>query len=429
MRNTPKILSLLCCVLIYALGSAQSYSYNTVSSSGTPTNSSTTLVEQNEIDYLGIIFTTHNMEVSYPYFLNPNHGGLDIQSTTDISMIYVTEDAGYQNSVGYYTYTTGSPPTSESALTLHVIFPNIDDTQLSRGTTVDLGSFSSGTTVGFFLISDGWNHSATNQVNTSKQHLYSNYNLNDDGSTQINSKQNAIAYYSDQGFFVLGWDDQIHNGGQADKDYNDVIMYLNVSDATNATPPSNYPDASIPDNNPFPVELLKFDADIIDNNIRLNWSTASELNNDYFTIQHSTDGKSFTNITTISGNGTKNTISEYTYLHKTLDEGIHYYRLLQTDYNGQTHDKGVIAKVLANNLSFNVYNSSDQGSNTLNLEFSQATSGLIEIYSIDGSKIYSKNIYNRSDYKLYIPDKKGFYILRFYSAQGDKILTKKVQIL
>lgn len=429
MRNTPKILSLLCCVLIYALGSAQSYSYNTVSSNGIPTNTTNITVSNGEITELLSIFTSPNMSGPYSHFLSPNHGGLDIKSTTDISMIYVTEDAGYQNSVGYYTYTTGSPPTSESALTLHVVYPNIDNTQMSSGITVDLGSFSSGTTVGFFLISDGWNHSTTNQVNTSKQHLYSTYDLNDDGTTQINSKQNAIAYYSTTGKYVIGWDDQLHNGGQADKDYNDVIMYLDLSDATNAAPPADYPDISQPDNNPYPVELLEFDADIIDNNIRLNWSTASELNNDYFTIQHSTDGKSFTNITTISGNGTKNTISEYTYLHKTLDEGIHYYRLLQTDYNGQTHDKGVIAKVLANNLSFNVYNSSDQGSNTLNLEFSQATSGLIEIYSIDGSKIYSKNIYNRSDYKLYIPDKKGFYILRFYSAQGDKILTKKVQIL
>ena len=86
----------------------------------------------------------------------------------------------------------------------------------------------------------------------------------------------------------------------------------------------------------LPIELIGFDAMITDEKtIRLRWSTAQEVNNDFFTIERSSSGVNFEEISEIPGAG--NSIEELNY--ETYDneplEGISYYRLKQTDYDGK----------------------------------------------------------------------------------------------
>ncbi len=92
-----------------------------------------------------------------------------------------------------------------------------------------------------------------------------------------------------------------------------------------------------PAENPLPIELLSFDAVVADNNadVRLTWSTASEHNNDYFIVEHMFDGESET-IDTIAAKGGAGEGADYSYLHINLSAGTHYYRLLQTDFDGNT---------------------------------------------------------------------------------------------
>jgi hypothetical protein len=66
----------------------------------------------------------------------------------------------------------------------------------------------------------------------------------------------------------------------------------------------------------------------------VNWSTASEKNNAYFDVQHATNGLDFQTIGTVKGNGTINTVSNYSYEHATPTVGTNYYRLRQVDVNG-----------------------------------------------------------------------------------------------
>lgn len=68
--------------------------------------------------------------------------------------------------------------------------------------------------------------------------------------------------------------------------------------------------------------------------ISLGWATTEELDNDFFTIEHSTDGLTFMEIATIAGAGTTDKVAEYAYTVADPAPGVHYYRLVQQDYDG-----------------------------------------------------------------------------------------------
>ena len=86
---------------------------------------------------------------------------------------------------------------------------------------------------------------------------------------------------------------------------------------------------------PLPIELMEFVGICGGNSIKLNWSTATETNNDYFTIERSSDGVNFNILGTVAGAGNSNQTQNYSFTDQTLYNEISYYRLKQTDFNGQ----------------------------------------------------------------------------------------------
>lgn len=98
--------------------------------------------------------------------------------------------------------------------------------------------------------------------------------------------------------------------------------------------------------NPLPVELLFFNARAIDKDVSLEWATASEINNAYFTIERSPDGRIFNALQDVPSkapNGYSNNLLSYQeYDNKPL-EGISYYRLKQTDYDGKSERSDIVA--------------------------------------------------------------------------------------
>lgn len=94
----------------------------------------------------------------------------------------------------------------------------------------------------------------------------------------------------------------------------------------------------------FPVGLTYFEGELDElTRVELRWGTSSELNNDYFEIERSADGRVFQSLERIPGAG--NSTSEISY--KTLDEdplpGVSYYRLKQVDLDGSFNYEGVIS--------------------------------------------------------------------------------------
>ena len=86
----------------------------------------------------------------------------------------------------------------------------------------------------------------------------------------------------------------------------------------------------------LPIKLLYFNTKPKGNNVILNWATANEVNNDYFTIERSTDGKTFNELTHKPGAGNSSSVLYYSTIDKIPYEGISYYRLKQTDYDGNS---------------------------------------------------------------------------------------------
>jgi len=88
--------------------------------------------------------------------------------------------------------------------------------------------------------------------------------------------------------------------------------------------------------NPLPINLLSFNAVCENAKVNITWSTASETNNDFFTIQRSPDASSWEFVKSIPGGGNSNSTLRYSATDMDPLNGTSYYRLKQTNYNGQS---------------------------------------------------------------------------------------------
>ena len=99
---------------------------------------------------------------------------------------------------------------------------------------------------------------------------------------------------------------------------------------------------------PLPVQLLYFKAEPSNQEMRLSWSTATESDNDYFTLEKSKDLARWDLVDRISGTGNSSMPVEYLYIDKHPFDGLSYYRLTQTDFDGTTRLAGTCAARLYN---------------------------------------------------------------------------------
>ena len=80
-----------------------------------------------------------------------------------------------------------------------------------------------------------------------------------------------------------------------------------------------------------------------DKSVLLEWETATESNNDYFSIEHATDLRSFKEIGQVSGQGTTSVSTRYQFTDYSPINGINYYRLKQIDFDGQYHYSDIVS--------------------------------------------------------------------------------------
>ncbi len=85
----------------------------------------------------------------------------------------------------------------------------------------------------------------------------------------------------------------------------------------------------------LPVELTSFAANIIDENVILNWQTATEVNNYGFEVQRSEVGSQWEKIGFVEGHGNSNSIHEYSFFDNNVTGGAYLYRLKQIDTDGR----------------------------------------------------------------------------------------------
>lgn len=99
--------------------------------------------------------------------------------------------------------------------------------------------------------------------------------------------------------------------------------------------------------NPLPVELITFTAIVIAEDVTLNWSTASELNNSGFEVQRTTSlnrsQQNWTKIGFVNGRGNSITPTDYSFTDKPKNENTYYYRLKQIDFNGKYEFSNIVS--------------------------------------------------------------------------------------
>ena len=160
---------------------------------------------------------------------------------------------------------------------------------------------------------------------------------------------------------------------------------------------NNYDTAYTIVQTPLPIKLNYFTAFKQQDNVKLSWETASEIDNDHFDVERSTDGKTFNAIGTVKGKHSTNLVSDYQFNDadaQNTGARLLFYRLLQADINGTINysdvktvlmdDKGMTGNVSAFPVPF---------SDNLTLRLNDATAGslLVNGYTATGKLLFHQN--------------------------------------
>nr|MBA3707055.1 T9SS type A sorting domain-containing protein [Bacteroidota bacterium] len=144
--------------------------------------------------------------------------------------------------------------------------------------------------------------------------------------------------------------------------------------------------------NPLPIELLSFEAIPKNNYVELKWITATETNNDFFTVERSKDASDFISIAVVKGSGNSTKILQY----KTIDSnplpGISYYRLKQTDFDGNISYSSIkTINFSVAQFDFNIFpNPSATGDATIELKGKEGCEVVLKLYDAQGKELYSR---------------------------------------
>lgn len=178
----------------------------------------------------------------------------------------------------------------------------------------------------------------------------------------------------------------------------------------------------------LPVTWLALEASLTGKKVNIDWSTASEINNDYFEIMRSADGLVYVPIGKIDGNGNSTVVNYYSFNDLEPEAGINYYKLNQVDFDGRVNPSDVIAVYNPDGIfgiDAAVLAPNPVTSSTL-LQFNSAQSSTVSIEIKNGAgqiyRVFSRNVTKginsfSIDQLSQLP--KGVYSLTIYTGKGS----------
>ena len=181
------------------------------------------------------------------------------------------------------------------------------------------------------------------------------------------------------------WKDQGSvNSATADNSYNSDHKYREATSITSFSP------FGVKSGAPLPVELLYFYGEKSGDKVRLDWQTATEINNSHFDVEWSRDGISFQKIGEVTGAGTTNEVQFYDFFHTTPALGENYYRLKQVDFNEKSEYTPIVL------IEFNTIRDTqwtifpNPATNYLKIETSEG--GMLQLFDISGRLLVEKQV-------------------------------------
>lgn len=222
------------------------------------------------------------------------------------------------------------------------------------------------------------------------------------------------------GNYALGYDGYVWVIGYSTSPGDIIVDYTSV-DA--GTPPVTGWGGVTVASVPVPVSLISFYSKCNDDRTELSWSTATETNNDYFTVERSIDGIKFQQSGIVKGAGTSTQKINYQYIETNLMNDFQYYRLKQTDFD----KKETYSEIIKNNclLPLNISISPNPSTGILNIT-GFAENGEYKVYDMLGTKVEDGNI-NLNNTLIDLSElSNGFYLIKFKFT--NKIITQKICI-
>ncbi len=175
----------------------------------------------------------------------------------------------------------------------------------------------------------------------------------------------------------------------------------------------------------LPIVLTSFTSEVTDDNsVNLMWSVASQVNNDYFTIERSYDCYSWEVLENINGAGTNNTQMYYSISDDDPIIGTSYYRLSQTDFNGDFEFFRPISVDVKDDRTIGLNIMPNPAIDNIQIKLMYPDQGLINhnisIYNSKGDQVYKKFYIGRlEDFNIDIKKfKPGYYIVK---SRSDKL--------
>lgn len=194
------------------------------------------------------------------------------------------------------------------------------------------------------------------------------------------------------------------------------------------------------DDNIFPVELIYFEAMVINVGVLLRWGTATEVNNFGFEVQRATASLQFQTLDFVQGHGNSNSPKHYIFVDSTLPQaGLYYYRLKQIDIDGFFRYLDTV-NVLYNpvnventkpnyEIKISVQNNSELKELLISLPNNFTDETVLSVFSITGEKISEFTLPNSNQFKYFYNNlSSGIYILTL-NSQSKVFYSHKFRVI
>lgn len=139
-----------------------------------------------------------------------------------------------------------------------------------------------------------------------------------------------------------------------------------------------------------PVELVSFAASVSGTNVNLSWMTATEVNNQGFEIERSSDQNNWDRVGYVEGNGTTTETKYYSYTDTKLETGTYYYRLKQMDFNGTYEYSSTVEAVVTVPREFALeqnYPNPFNPSTKINFSLAADSKVTLKVYDLLGQEV------------------------------------------
>jgi hypothetical protein len=179
--------------------------------------------------------------------------------------------------------------------------------------------------------------------------------------------------------------------------------------------------------NPLPVELLSFTGNTTPKGNLLNWITASEQNNQFFCIQRSSNGKSFSPVGIVNGRGNSSNLQYYSFTDSMLSNTQLYYRLKQTDTDGNhTYSAIIQIEPLNHDIQEMVIYPNPAIANDIHI-ITSASIQSFRIYNLLGKAVFEEHSTIENNEHVFTPDSSGIYFIKAITVDGRTITRRLIK--